>query len=208
MPGRFRISPSSGSSTTAQSIPEAASKEMAAEEAGLIIAIAAGESGEPVRELYHRYSGRLYGLGLKLTGNEGLAEEMVQETFVRLWRTAGQFDPARGSARTFIFTIARRLAVDLWRRPSSRPFAAQEEADDVEDPADLIDGMILGMAVRDALEALPPAHREVLTLTYHADLTQAEIASRLNVPLGTVKSRTHHALRAFRLAMEERGIRG
>jgi len=72
----------------------------------------------------------------------------------------------------------------------------------------VIDGMILGMAVREALDSLPPAHREVLTLAYHADLTQPEIASRLNVPVGTVKSRTHHALRAFKQAVEERGIRG
>ena len=157
-------------------------------------------------ELYERYSPRLYSLGLKLLGDGGLAEELVQETFVRLWRTSATFDATKGSPSAFVFVIARRLAVDLWRRPSSRPMpplAASDADTSVEDP---VDAFILGVVVRDALDSLSPSHREVLELAYRSDLTQRQIAHRLEVPLGTVKTRAYYALRALKLALEERGI--
>src|SRR5690348_14448322 len=94
------------------------------DESALLARVAAGDRGAPLAELYTRYEGRLYGPGLRLLGDEGLAEELVQETFVRVWRKADKFDIERGTAAAFIFTIARRIAIDLWRRPSSRPLAA------------------------------------------------------------------------------------
>ena len=103
----------------------------AAQEAALLAQVAAGDRDEPLAELYRRYGRRLYGLGLHLLRDRGLAEELVQETFVRLWRSSGRFDPERGSVRTFVFTLARRAAVDLHRRPSSRSLAtaAVDEAE-------------------------------------------------------------------------------
>src|SRR4051812_19512465 len=95
-----------------------------ADESDLLARVAAGARGAPLAELYPRYEGRLYGLGLRLLGDDGLAQELVQETFVRVWRKADKFDTERGTAAAFIFTIARRIAIDLWRRPSSRPLAA------------------------------------------------------------------------------------
>ena len=86
------------------------------DEAALLARVAAGDRGRPLEELYRRYEARLYGLGLRLLSDQGLAEELVQETFVRLWQQARRFDPARGSVGSFLFAIARRLAVDLWRR--------------------------------------------------------------------------------------------
>lgn len=97
-----------------------------------------------------------------------------------------------------LFTIARRMAVDLWRRPSSRPFLPEVEVDPTRD--DQFDALLQSLTVRDALDSLSAQHREVLELSYRGDLTQAEIAGRLGVPLGTVKSRTYNALRAFRRA--------
>lgn len=179
-------------------------QQLAADEAELLARVAAGDRGAPLAELYTRYEGRLYGLGVKLLGDASLAEELVQETFVRLWRKAGQFDPARGTVATFVFTIARRLAIDLWRRPSSRPFSP--EPDEGEAPGDPIERILIGLTVRDALDALSPAHRQVLELSYQHDLTQADIAARLGLPLGTVKTRTYYALRALKLALEERGV--
>lgn len=183
--------------------------ETATTDADLLLAVRQHDRGA-LEQLYGRYSGRLFSLGLKLLGDTGLAEELVQETFVRLWRTGATFDPARGSASAFIFVIARRLAVDLWRRPSSRtalPPAADvtDEArlSEVEDP---VDAFVLGVVVRDALDSLSPSHREVLELAYRSDLTQRQIAERLEVPLGTVKTRAYYALRALKLALEERGI--
>ena len=168
--------------------------------------VAAGDRGAPLAELYRRYEGRLYGLGLRLLGDPGLAEELVQETFLRLWRSASRFDPARGSVRSFLFTIARRRAIDLWRRPSSRPFEPDPEAADAS--SDAVEALLLGITVRDAMNGLSPEHRQVLELAYDEHLTQARIAERLGLPLGTVKSRTFHALRALKLALEERGLHG
>jgi RNA polymerase sigma-70 factor (ECF subfamily) len=98
------------------------------------------------------------------------------------------------------------VAVDLWRRPSSRAFSPElEDAGAVETRADEI---LLAVTVRDAMTSLSPAHREVLELVYDEDLKLAQIAARLGIPLGTVKTRAHHALRALRRALEERGWDG
>jgi RNA polymerase sigma-70 factor (ECF subfamily) len=172
----------------------------------LLAAVAAGDRAAPLKELYHRYEGRLYGLGLRLLGEEGLAEELVQETFLRVWRVADRYDAEKGAPGTFIFTIARRLAIDLWRRPSSRAFAEPP----AEEPAsgDAVDHVVTQLTVRDALDSLSPSHREVLELSYGRDLRQADIAERLGIPLGTVKTRTYHALRALKAAIEERSLDG
>ena len=176
------------------------------EDADLLLAVGGGDRDRALPELYRRYERRLYGLGLRLLGDQGLAEELVQETFLRVWRTADRFDPARGTATAFLFAIARRLAIDLYRRPSSRPFEVQKEA--AQDPEAEFDQVLLQLAIREALDTLTDAHRQVLELSYQSDLTQAAIAERLGISLGTVKSRTYHALRAFQRAVEEKGIDG
>jgi RNA polymerase sigma-70 factor (ECF subfamily) len=176
------------------------------DDAELLLDVGRGDREEALPELYRRYERRLYGLGLRLLGDRGLAEELVQETFVRVWRTADRFDPERGTVTAFLFTIARRLAVDLWRRPSSRPL--EPEAERAGDPESEFDQVLQQVVIRDALDSLSDAHRQVLELSYGSDLTQAEIARQLGISLGTVKSRSYHALRAFRRAVEERGIDG
>ena len=178
------------------------------EEAALLLAVGHGDRDLALPELYRRYERRLFGLGIRLLGDAGLAEELVQETFLRVWRTAYRFDPARGTATAFVLTIARRLAIDLWRRPSSRPLHASPEEEEAAGVDETIDRLLLQLTVRDALDSLPAAHREVLELSYRSDLTQTEVAARLGVPLGTVKSRAYHALRAFRGAIKQRGIDG
>ena len=158
-----------------------------------------------VRTLYHRYERRLYGFGLRLLGNNGgLAEELVQETFLRLWQGARRFDPERGTVRALLFTIARRVAIDLLRRPSSRAFAP--EIEDLAAFDALADEVLLAVTVRDAMMSLSPIHREVLELIYDEDLKLGEISLRLEVPLGTVKTRAFYALRAMREALRERGF--
>lgn len=177
------------------------------EEAALLIAVGRGDRDRALPELYRRYERRLYGLGIRLLGDQGLAEELVQETFIRIWRTADRFDPERGTVAAFVLAIARRLAIDLWRRPSSRPVQPEKEPP-AQAVDETIDHLLLQMTVREALDSLPAAHREVIELSYHSDLTQAEVARRLGIPLGTVKSRAYHALRAFRRAADERGLHG
>ncbi len=98
-----------------------AEAHLAAQEAQLVDQIAEGNIEEPMRELYRRYAKNLYRFGLHMLGDEGLAEEMVQESFQRLWRSAGRFDARRGSVGAFLFVIARSAAADIRKRPSSRP---------------------------------------------------------------------------------------
>jgi RNA polymerase sigma-70 factor, ECF subfamily len=184
-----------------------AAERFAAEEAGLVALVAAGNRDEPLVELYRRYAKRIYGLGLHLLGDSGLAEDLVQETFVRLWRSSPRFDPDRGSVKTFVFTLARRAAVDLWRRRRGRelPAATAHGPEPARDD-DSFDELLLSLELRDALDELTANHREVLELHYRADLTQQQIADRLGIPLGTVKTRTYHALRALKRQLEERDL--
>jgi RNA polymerase sigma-70 factor, ECF subfamily len=178
---------------------------VAAEDAALVARVAEGDREDALGALYDRYGPRLYGFGLRLLGDPGMAEELVQDTFVRLWQASGRFDPAQASVRTFLFTLARRAGIDQRRRSAARP-PGPLTGDEVEsDDQDLdYDDLVLGLDVRDALDALTHDHREVLELYYRADMTQREIADRLGLPLGTVKTRTYHGLRALKLALDRR----
>ena len=179
----------------------------AGDDADLMARVATGgnDAEDALRELYRRYSGRVFGLGVLILHDRELAADLVQETFVRLWRVAATFDPQRGSMASFVFTVARRLALDLRRRPSLRPFEPQPEAEE-EVTGDPVDEVLTGLTVRDALQSLSEPHRQVLELSYRGDLKQTEIAALLGVPLGTVKTRTYYALRALKLALQERGV--
>jgi RNA polymerase sigma-70 factor (ECF subfamily) len=187
------------------SISAVAAERDAHEEARLLALVARGDRSEPLEELYDRYARRVYGLGLRLLDDPGLAEDLVQETFVRLWRSAHRFDAARGSVRTFLFTLARRAAVDLWRRGrrNSSPLAPTLEA---AVDADAYEELLLGLDVRAALDELTAKHREVLELHFDAGLTQRQISELLSIPLGTVKTRIYHALRALKDELADRGV--
>ncbi len=180
-----------------------------AEDARLLAGVAAGDEDEALVGLYRRFETPLYRLGLRLLKDEGMAEELVQDTFVRLWRSAPSYDPARGSVRTYAFVIAYGVASDLRRRSASRPLDVAP-ADEVERRApaapEALDQVLLGMAVGDALDSLSENHGAVLRMYYEEDLSQPQIADRLGIPLGTVKTRTHHALRALRRELEERAV--
>ena len=186
--------------------PSTAPEQARATDEDLLVAVASEHGDQALANLYDRYAKRIYGLGLHQLGASTLAEELVQETFVRVWQGAFRFDPSRGSAATFIFTIARRQAIDLWRRRSARP-AETPEADDAAMP-NAVDRLLVGLAVREAIDELSEAHRQVIELAHGRGLSQVEIAAHLGIPLGTVKTRTYHALRALRSALQQRGIDG
>ena len=190
-------------------VRELRARDRAALEAALMARIANGEREEPLIELYERYGTHLYRFGRRRLGHGQDAEELVQETFVRLWRGAGRFDPERSSVRSFVYMLAERVAVDLHRRASARPGSAATPpgAPEPADPAET-ERTLLALEVREALDALGDNHREVLELGYRGELTQREIAARLDLPLGTVKSRTYHALRALRRELYLRGLDG
>lgn len=171
------------------------------DEAELLGAVAAGDE-RAIEALYDAFADRVYGFGLRLLGDAGLAEELVQETFVRLWRDARRFDATRGNPKTFIYTMARRLAIDIYRRPSSRRLELEPE----EPVPGHAEHVVNAVVVTQALASVSPDHREVLELLHFQQLSQSEAAAVLEIPLGTVKTRAYHAVRAMRKALEEHGI--
>ena len=184
-----------------------AADRIASEEAAFVARIAEGDLGAPVAELYRRYGRRLYRFGVQAFGNSGLAEEMVQETFVRLWRTAGRFDAKKASVSTYLYVIARSVVADIRKRPSSRPLLGVDDIDVPAEP-DSVDRILDAVIVREAFETLGSGHTQVLQLAYEEGLPQSQIAQRLSLPLGTVKTRMFHGIRAMRSALAERGFNG
>jgi RNA polymerase sigma-70 factor (ECF subfamily) len=168
----------------------------------LLARVAAGDDGEPMAELYDRYARRVYGLGKRMLGDDGLADELVQETFVRVWRSAGRFDAARGSATAFVFAIAKNLAIDLHRRPSSRPLDALPGNTGVDDHAD---ELVLGLTVQQALDDVSEPHREILNALYGRGERAVDVAERLGVPAATVRTRAFHGLRSLAASLERLG---
>lgn len=166
---------------------------------------------EQMRVLYDEHVASLLGFALHLTGGDrGRAEDIVQETLVRAWQQRHALDTDRDSLRPWLFTVARRIAIDQYRRWAVRPREVGGGASDIAlmsaaDTADLEAGLDR-IVVLDALMALSVEHRDVIAQTYYAGCTVAEAAQRLGVPVGTVKSRTFYALKALKLALAERGV--
>ena len=166
-------------------------------------------NGDPdaVRTVYREYGKLVFAVALKVLGSRELAEEATQQTFVKAWRAARTFDPAREPG-PWLATIARRTAIDLHRREARRPTAPLDEATVVALP-ESADQVLDVWEVRDAIAQLPPLEQEVVRLQHLESLSQAEIAERLGVPVGTVKSRVFraHRLLAARLG-HLRGVDG
>ena len=161
-------------------------------------------------ELYLRYAAASYGLAFRITGHEALAQEVVHDSFLALWRAPEAYDPARGPFRTFFLSLVHHRAVDVVRREERQrklpermnpePLTDEDVAERVVDEAWLVDRRA---AVIAALRDLPPEQREVLEMAYFGGRTQAAIAKELNIPLGTVKTRTLSALRKLHRILQE-----
>jgi RNA polymerase sigma-70 factor (ECF subfamily) len=189
----------------------------------------AGGSHEALALLYDRHAGAIYATASRLTSDRQVAEEVVQETFLALWNRADQFNPAAGSLAAWLHTIARNRTVDRLRAAGRRPnlFPLSAAAGDGEDETGALErlaaaGTVVGGAgggpgpessleadelramLRAALADMPEPERTVIVLAYREELSQSEIADRLNWPIGTVKTRTRRALRRLRevLAVE------
>ena len=159
-----------------------------------------------LRVLYDEHGAALLAFAQRLTGDRARAEDVVQETLLRAWRRASSLSAERGSARPWLFTIARNVVVDQHRARRARPREVSADALAVVAADDPIDRALEAWQVADALGSLREQHREVLVETYYRGRSVAEAAGVLGVPPGTVKSRTYYALRALRLALEERGV--
>ena len=170
-----------------------------------------GAAEAQLRALYDEHATALLGFTFHLTGGDrGRAEDIVQDTIVRAWQNRAVLDTARDSIRPWLFTVARRIAIDQHRRRTARPTEVNGTAGDIAlmsaaDSADVEAGLDR-IVVLDALSALSADHRDVIMQTYYSGRTVAEAAQQLGVPVGTVKSRTFYALKALKLALAERGM--
>jgi RNA polymerase sigma-70 factor (ECF subfamily) len=165
-----------------------------------------GGADESMRALIDAYGRPLYGFALRRTGDAGLAEEIVQETMVQVWRNASRFDRRRGSLRSWVYEIANNLVIDAQRRRASRPPLARREHLDAVDGHEPLEQEMLRWQLRSVIAELKPEHREVIALVHFEGLKLREVAERLHLPLGTVKSRCFYALESLRLAFEEQGL--
>jgi RNA polymerase sigma-70 factor (ECF subfamily) len=175
-----------------------------------LLALAAREDEQALAELYDRYGRVAYGLALRIVRDPALAEDAVQEAFLTLWRTAGSFRSDKAKPSTWILTLVHRRAVDVVRREERRraaPLEGTEEPDErslaADEEIELNDRRRL---VQEALRQLPDEQREALELAYYGGLTQSELAERLSVPLGTIKSRMFTGLRRLRDLLAEAGL--
>jgi RNA polymerase sigma-70 factor (ECF subfamily) len=165
-----------------------------------------------ISALYDRYGRTVFGVGLNMLGDRSLAEELVQEVFLKVWRSSGTLDPSRGSFSTWLYRVTRSVALDLYRKRAHRvrfvsdgdPYVGSAR-DQSAGPQQVADESWLSWRVSRALEVLDAPHREVIELAYFSGLSQSEISERTGVPLGTVKSRTASAYRSLRRNLEPQG---
>ena len=161
---------------------------------------------ELMRALHDEHAHALWAYVVRLTGGDHqLAEEVVQESLLRAWRNPRVLDQSVRPARAWLFTVARRIVIDHWRARSSRPESVSAEPPEIA-VADGTDEAVQSWLVIEALRKLSLEHRAVLVECYYLGNSVAEAARRLQVPEGTVKSRTHYALRSLRLILEEMGV--
>ena len=176
--------------------------------------------------LYDRHAAGVFAQAYRLTSDRGIAEEVVQDAFLRLWNRAESFDPSKGSLAAWLYAVAHNRSIDRLRAARRRPdlVVPGSAAGSGADPAEATDrlgsgGIVVGGAaptpgpeeaataaarsdaIRTALAALPDVERTVILLAYQAELSQVEIAERLGWPLGTVKTRTRRALLRLREAL-------
>jgi len=167
---------------------------------------------EALGPIYDRYGGLAYGLALRILGDPGRAEEVVQDAFTRLWSNPSSYAPDRGAFRSWFLTMVRNRSIDALRG------RGQRERGEVELPVQLRDGnadsdpwQALSVSLerstsKEALDSLPPAQRQVVELAYFGGHTHVEIAAELNLPLGTVKGRLRLALEKLHSYLSGRGF--
>jgi RNA polymerase sigma-70 factor (ECF subfamily) len=161
---------------------------------------------DALQDLYDRYRTMAYSIALRITGDASLAEDVVQDAFLGVWRNAGRYIEGRGSVKTWLLSIVHHRAVDAVRR--RRPTSELPEREDIPPPAltlpDIwheVAGNLDRAEIATAMSTLADVQREAIELAYWGGLTQQEIAERTGAPLGTVKSRVRLGLIALRRAL-------
>jgi RNA polymerase sigma-70 factor (ECF subfamily) len=171
-------------------------------DAELIQRTSAGDR-EAYEKLYKRYARSVFGLALRRLGDRGRAEDAVQETFASVWRSASTYKPERGPGAPWLYGVARNAIVDRSRARSEPPAEAPDAPSLDASPEERAEQAWTSWRVHRALEQLPEREREVVALAYWSDLSQSEVAAKLGIPLGTVKTRTRSALQRLATILEE-----
>lgn len=183
-------------------------------DAALLAQVVRGD-GAALEMLYDRYAASIMGLALKMIGEPAVAEEIVQETFWRVWRSAGTFQSERGAAAGWLFGIARNLTIDIVRRRMVRPQPIYDEGDEQRierqadpdvDVAEHAWAAIRHDRVRAAMTQLPLSQRRVIEMAYFGGMTRQEIAETTGEPLGTIHTRARLALQKLREALRAQGF--
>ena len=168
--------------------------------------------GGAMRELYDRYGRLVYSLILRVVRNSAVAEDLVQETFLRVWNRMQAFDQERGALGPWVLAVARNRAIDYLRSTDGRMSAGTLELDRLELPGQFCDfedrALSLDRArrLKDAFEKLTPNQKIVVELAYYEGLSQTEMAERLKQPLGTVKTWVRSALQVLREELREAAV--
>lgn len=180
-----------------------------------VLALVSSGQLDALQELYDRYRTMAYSIALRITSDASLAEDVVQDAFMGVWRNAGRYVTGRGSVKTWLLAIVHHRAVDAVRR--RRPTTELPEREDIPPPAlqlpDIWHDVAAGLdrdEIAAAMATLSDVQREAIELAYWGGLTQQEISARTGAPLGTVKSRVRLGLLALREALvgDENGVRG
>jgi RNA polymerase sigma-70 factor (ECF subfamily) len=178
-------------------------------DAALVVGIARYQS-EALAEAYRRHAGAVFGLARRLLNDRVLAEEVVQEVFLRLWNDADRFDPERGSLRSFLLSHTHGRSVDLMRSEGARRDREERDARRTAEGGYDLEHEVWDLAtaqrVRSALDALPEGERRPIELAYFGGQTYKEVAVLLGEPEGTVKSRIRSGLRRLRSELQAAGI--
>ena len=180
---------------TAVSVPEVTD--------GTLIERIAEREREAFEELYHRYARSVLGFALRRIGDRGRAEDSVQDVFAAVWRSAASYDRKRGPGGAWLYSIARNAIVDAQRRRPAPTLADPPELVSTDlTPDEEAEASWNAWRVHRALETLPASERAVIDLAYFSGLSQSEVAAFLQVPLGTVKTRTRSGLARLADALE------
>ena len=173
-----------------------------------LLALCSRADENALGELYDRYGRVAYGLALRIVRDRALAEDAVQEAFLAVWRSAGAFLAEQGKPSTWILTLVHRRAVDLVRREERRRAEPLDDTDQPTGEATDEEAWLRAQrqVVQEALRKLPPEQREAIELAYYGGFTQSELAERLGLPLGTIKSRMFTGLKRLRELLAESGL--
>ena len=200
--------PREGAESRARRAPEPDGSSFAGLDDKAVVARVVEGDGEALEALYGRYGRPCYSLARRILADEQLAQDVVQEVFLTVWRDASRFDASRGGFSTWLLSMTHHKAVDAVRREENqrkrRTGAEALEVRESDGPSvdDEVWTVLRGERVRDALAELPEAQREALVLAYFGGYTQREIAGLTSTPLGTVKTRMLAGMRRMRAGLD------